>query len=539
MHWTLPASMHRAAFASSPSASRIKRTRLASNQMGRSSSPVMPTPALRMISRWRNTTVENLTLVRYTSAGALDTTFGTSGIVTTNVGTVLSGGNTADFLEAVVIQSDNKIVVGGYTDLPLGTGDDNFVIARYQSPNTVPVVTAVNKTTNEETTGTFAEADFTAKFTDTDGDTLVKIKVTALPFSGTLALSNTNVITGQEISTALVPQLTYQPKQDFNGTDTFRWNGSDGLDYAAASALVTVTVSAVNDAPVNTVPAAVTVDEDAYSTGNGFSVSDVDAGAATNFQFTLSAVHGNIALTTTTNLILTGGSNGSKSMTFQGALTDVNAARADVGYGPDADYNGQDTITLIANDNGNSGSGGALQDTDPVTVTIDAVNDAPVLDPIGDKNGDEGAAITFDANAADIDTGQVLTYSLLPGAPAAASIHPSTGVFTWTPGEADGPGTYPVTVQVADNGAPELTDAETLTITVNEVNNAPILDPIGDKAGDEDTLITFDANAIDSDGINTLTYTLAAGAPPLPASTRPPASSRGRPARPTAPASTR
>ncbi|MBK8047200.1 MAG: hypothetical protein IPK16_08815 [Anaerolineales bacterium] len=96
-----------------------------------------------------------------------------------------------------------------------------------------------------------------------------------------------------------------------------------------------------------------------------------------------------------------------------------------------------------------------------------------------------------------------------------------------------------MTVQVADDGTPVLTDTETISITVNPINDAPILDPIGDKTGDEDTLITFDANATDPDGIDTLTYTLAAGAPPPPASTQPPASSPGRPAKRTALASIR
>ncbi|MBK8047196.1 MAG: putative Ig domain-containing protein [Anaerolineales bacterium] len=461
-----------------------------------------------------NTSNENLTLVRYTSGGALDTTFGVSGHVTTDVGGVLGGGNnTADFLEAVVVQSDNKIVAAGYTDHPLATGDENFVIARYQSPNTAPVVSAVNKNTSEEITATFAAADFTAHFTDTDGDTMVKVKVASLPLSGTLALSNTNVITGQEVTTAQLAQLTYQPNQDFDGIDAFVWNGTDGLDYAAVSATVTVTVAAVNDAPVNTVPTPVTVDEDAYSTGNAFSVNDVDAGAANNFQVTLSALHGSLALTTTTNLTLTAGSNGSKSMTFQGAIADINAALADVGYGPDANFNGTDLITFGTNDTGNTGSGGPLQDSDEVSVAVNPLNDAPVLDPIGNKTGDETTLITFGANATDIDGSDTLVYSLLPGAPAAATIDAATGIFTWTPGEADGQGDYPITVQVADNGVPVLTDAETLTITVNEINNAPVLDPIGDQVGDEDALVTFDANATDSDGIDILDYSLGAGAP--------------------------
>jgi len=63
---------------------------------------------------------------------------------------------------------------------------------------------------------------------------------------------------------------------------------------------------------------------------------------------------------------------------------------------------------------------------------------------------------------------------LAPGAPTGASINPTTGQFTWTPTEAQGPGVYTVTVTVTDNGSPNLSDGETFTITVNEVNEPPV-----------------------------------------------------------------
>ncbi|HMS55856.1 MAG TPA: Ig-like domain-containing protein [Fimbriimonadaceae bacterium] len=148
-------------------------------------------------------------------------------------------------------------------------------------------------------------------------------------------------------------------------------------------------------------------------------------------------------------------------------------------------------------------------DLSPVMV---AANQAPVLDPIGGQSGDEETLITFDANATDPDSGQTLTYSLV-GAPAGASIDSSTGVFTFTPTEAQGPGSFTFDVVVTDNGTSPLSDTETITVTVNEANVAPILSPIGAQSGDENTLITFDANASDADlPANTLTFSLS-GAP--------------------------
>ena len=94
------------------------------------------------------------------------------------------------------------------------------------------------------------------------------------------------------------------------------------------------------------------------------------------------------------------------------------------------------------------------------------LNTPPTLDPIADMTIDELTLATFDANASDPDVGQTLTYSL-SGEPPGATIDPSTGVFTWTPTEAQGPGVYSFDVIVSDGFA---TDSQTVTITVKEVS---------------------------------------------------------------------
>ena len=54
-----------------------------------------------------------------------------------------------------------------------------------------------------------------------------------------------------------------------------------------------------------------------------------------------------------------------------------------------------------------------------------------------------------------------------------ASIDSTSGVFSWAPTEAQGPGTYTFDVVATDNGSPALSDRETITVTVNEINLAP------------------------------------------------------------------
>ncbi len=103
-----------------------------------------------------------------------------------------------------------------------------------------------------------------------------------------------------------------------------------------------------------------------------------------------------------------------------------------------------------------------------------STNSPPVLSSIGSQSGDEGVLLTFTATATDPESAsQTLTYSLDPGAPAGASIHPTTGIFSWIPSKDQGPGVFSVTIRVTDNGAPAKNDSETVVITVTEVNVAP------------------------------------------------------------------
>jgi len=121
----------------------------------------------------------------------------------------------------------------------------------------------------------------------------------------------------------------------------------------------------------------------------------------------------------------------------------------------------------------------------------------PSLDAISDKTVDEGSTLTFTAHATDPDAGDTLTYTLDPGAPAGASIDPTTGVFTFTP--LDGPASYTVTVRVTDNGTPPLSDAKSFVITVRDVPpTAAIAGPADGVRGQERdfTLTAQDVSAV-------------------------------------------
>jgi len=108
-------------------------------------------------------------------------------------------------------------------------------------------------------------------------------------------------------------------------------------------------------------------------------------------------------------------------------------------------------------------------------IEVTDVNEAPVLtlpeDLATEINEDED--FSFLAEAEDEDVGDVLTFSLV-GAPVGATINPSTGLFSWTPSEEQGPETYSFIVKVCDDVLPKLCDEQAVTLTVKEINEAPV-----------------------------------------------------------------
>ena len=93
-------------------------------------------------------------------------------------------------------------------------------------------------------------------------------------------------------------------------------------------------------------------------------------------------------------------------------------------------------------------------------------------------------------------------------------IDSQTGQITWTPQEGQGPARYDITVQVADNGSPQLTDETTFTVRVGERNTPPVVEAIADYVINEGETLGLTAVATDSDNpANQITFSLDAGAP--------------------------
>uniref|UniRef100_UPI0025E53A8B DUF4347 domain-containing protein n=1 Tax=uncultured Alsobacter sp. TaxID=1748258 RepID=UPI0025E53A8B len=223
-------------------------------------------------------------------------------------------------------------------------------------------------------------------------------------------------------------RLYFRPTADFNGTVssaiTFRaWDRTTGTagnrvsttsvggttPFSTAAATAAITVNAVNDAPVlnaSMTPVLASVNEDAGApagavgtlvsalvsqSGAGANVTDADAGASTGLALTGTAATSGTWWYST---------NGGSSWTAVGAVSDTSAlllaadGNTRLYFQPSPNFNGSvaNAITFRAWDQ-TSGTAGSKVDTttnggttafstatDTADISVNAVNDAPVLD---------------------------------------------------------------------------------------------------------------------------------------------------------------
>ncbi|MCL6264833.1 Ig-like domain-containing protein, partial [Craterilacuibacter sp. RT1T] len=185
--------------------------------------------------------------------------------------------------------------------------------------------------------------------------------------SGTLTLSGTQA----QINAALAT-LSYKGNANFNGSDTLTMLSKDSAGTPLSdSDTVGITVTPVNDAPVNTVPIAQTVAEDVAQAITGLSVNDVDGNLAST---QLSVANGTLTISLVGGATISGGANGSGTLTLSGTQAQINAALATLSYKGNANFNGSDTLTMLSKDS----AGTPLSDSDTVGITVTPVNDAPV-----------------------------------------------------------------------------------------------------------------------------------------------------------------
>jgi len=372
-----------------------------------------------------------------------------------------------------------------------------------------------------------------------------------MTFTGTAAAIN-----------AALNGLSFAPTANFNGAAALSVNTSDQGNTGAGGALsdldvVAITVNAVNDAPVNTVPAAQTINEDTtlvFSGGNAISIADVDAGASP-IQVSLTGTNGLITLAGTAGLTFSlGDGTADGTMTFSGTVAAINAALNGLSFAPTANFNGPAALSVNTSDQGNTGAGGVLSDLDAVTITVNAVNDAPVVAGAGgtlayteddpatfidtdltlsdvDDVNIESASVTISAGLVGVEDvlsftsafGITGTYNsatgvlTLSGSATLAQYEQVLESVTYQNTNTGNPSTAARTITWVVNDGTDSSAGVTSTITLAAVNDAPAIAGAGGTLayteGDAATLIdaTLALSDVDDLNIDSATVTISAG----------------------------
>ncbi|ALD22278.1 hypothetical protein AM218_14985 [Hymenobacter sp. DG25A] len=302
-------------------------------------------------------------------------------------------------------------------------GSSNGGLDLDQSPNTLTLnVTPINDAPVAE-----------AQSVTTDEDVAVAIALTGTAIEGDAL---TYSIVGNPAHGSVSGSggtFTYTPHADYNGTDSFTFKAKDGaLDSAPAA--VSITVTAVNDAPVATAQS-VSTDEDMSKSGT-LTGTDIDSSVLT-FALGAQATYGTVTVQ----------SNGSYT------------------YIPAANYNGPDSFTFTSND----GSLTSLAAT--VSITMNAVNDVPVA-TAQNVTTEEDAAVEIVLAGTDVDN-DPLTYT--PGSVNYGSLAQKAGTsntYIFTPeANYNGPAAFSFTI----NDGTLISTPATVSITVDAVNDAPVV----------------------------------------------------------------
>ena len=318
-----------------------------------------------------------------------------------------------------------------------GTTNDGYAFFQdYVVPNTAPIVENMAVTTTED-----VAIEIILTGADIEGDAIT-FSVVSAPTNGAFT------------------DNIYTPNINWFGEDSFTYQAFDGELYSE-EATVIITVTGANDAPVIASISEQTMNED-ESLDVVLSASDVDGDVLT------------YAVQTDTSAVPVTVSNDTLTLT------------------PVANWNGNANITVIVSD-------GSLTDTTSFTLTVNAVNDAPVFTSTAVTEATEDVAYSYVATASDVD-GDALTFTGTT-VPTWMSFDASTTTLSGTPSN-DEVGVHSVVLTVND-GTVDVT--QEFTVTVVNVNDAPVIASISEQTMNEDESLDVVLSASDVDG-DVLTY---------------------------------
>jgi len=350
-------------------------------------------------------------------------------LVSAALGSMVSNATATFTIQAVATLSGQRTNVAVVSS---STGDTNA------ANNSASAVVAVNSPpTCTGITNVITAEDTVAGpigFTVGDAETLAGSLIVSGISGNTTLIPNGNIAFGGSGANRTV---TLTPAANQNGSALITITVSDGA--ALTNISFTLNVTAVNDVPTCTGITNVITDEDVVAGPIGFTIGDVETPAG---SLIVSGISGNTMLIPNANIVF-GGSGANRTVTMT----------------PATNQDGSALITITVSD-------GSASTNTSFTLTVNPVNDAPVLAPVADRTVHAGTLVTVTNHATDVDLPpQTLTFSL-DVAPGNAAINSTNGIFSWQTTDANANTTTNVTVRVTDSGAPPLSDTKNFTVTV-------------------------------------------------------------------------
>ncbi|WP_374668140.1 tandem-95 repeat protein, partial [Ramlibacter sp.] len=306
---------------------------------------------------------------------------------------------------------------------------------------------------------------------------------TADNFEGSPSISSITQGANGFVTVGAGGNITYTPNTGFVGSDSFTYVVTSPTGVTE-TATVNVTVSAVNEAPVNKVPASIVVDEDTLIAVSGVSVDDSNTDVV---SATLQVTHGYLTVTSG-GATVTG--NGTAGVQVSGTQSQINAVLASINYRPHPDYNGSDSLTITTTD------AATLSDTDTIPITV-----RPVVDIADDtQSTPQNTPVTIavlgnDSFEATPTITQVAGTAITSGGAAVAVTNGSVQlvgsslVFTPTAGFA---GVVPAFTYTVSSGL--VTETANVRITVT-TPNSPVNTVPGAQSIPEDGTLAFTGGA--------------------------------------------
>ncbi|HEY8933912.1 MAG TPA: tandem-95 repeat protein, partial [Cyclobacteriaceae bacterium] len=430
------------------------------------------------------------------NAASVDLDTGTSGIQ--NSKTTGQGKYTVDG-SGVVTYTPALNFVGmatlSYTvnDNSGGTSNSATISITVDFVNQAPVAHDDAATTNEDVAVTI---DVTA---NDDNDGLFDLSSVDLDPSTAGIQSTLSTADGDYSVNTSTGIVTYTPTTNFNGTTSITYTVKDNLGLGSNAANITITVTPVNDPPVAV--------NDAASTNENVTVS-------LNVTTNDSDIDGSINVATVDLDVSTSGIQTSKSVTL--GNFSVNSLGL-VTFTPTANQSGTATTSYTVNDNG-----GVTSNTATITITIAAVNHAPVANNDATSTNEDNAVTikvvsndtdsdgSIDNSTVDLDVSTAGIQNTITNADGVYSVN-SGGVVTYTPA-LNTNGTKTLSYTVNDNDG-ATSNAATITITVIPVNDAPVINsqtpsPLVTNEEQAITITLTDLNVTDPDDTYPTDFTL-------------------------------